>query len=115
MRLVEDNENAKMPLAVCTYAAISDEPGFNSTTKIVRISFECSNYELEWPIDFDINKKVYVQYPLNRNFILQLGSTRDYDIEEIKSLAKIHDDMGSLDKFNPSRFMRICRRRGGDP
>ena len=103
-----------MPLAVCTYAAISDEPSFNSNTKIVRISFECKDHELEWPIDFDLNKKVYVQYPLNRNFILQLNSTRDEEKLEIKSLAKIHDDLGSLDKLNPSRFMRICRRRGKD-
>lgn len=33
-----DDSNIDTPLSVCTYAAISDEPSFNSRTKLLRIN-----------------------------------------------------------------------------
>ena len=67
----EGFEQAK---SLCLFAAISDEPEINSRTKVVRLN----EYESEPSVTLDIPKQgsLYVKYPLDRNFVVDLSQIR---------------------------------------
>ena len=55
------------PLAMCTYAAISEAPEFNETTKIARFHTHEKDSCIKWKSK---PSKLFVLYPIDRNFVL---------------------------------------------
>ena len=67
---LKQTSESKISNALCMYAAISDAPEFNKSTVIRRFHNQESQISLQWD---GRPSNLYIQYPLDRNYVIQLG------------------------------------------
>ena len=73
----ETETETKNDFSVCTYAAISTTPAITQSTKLVRFTPSEKNCEIELPLPLIAGKSLYVQYPVDRNYIVRVRTHQE--------------------------------------
>ena len=72
-----DETETKNDFSVCTYAAISTTPAITQSTKLVRFTPSEKNCEIELPLPLIAGKSLYVQYPVDRNYMVRVRTHQE--------------------------------------